>query len=112
MYLVAEWFAVIVVNGVSTTGIGNPDVTIVIHLNAVGPGDISRTEAANHVAVLVEQHDHIGIRAVYAGIDITAAALSDPDALSIRVHVNGAGRTPLTTGRHLEEARLGDIGIG
>ena len=102
----------VTVDGVGTAGIGDPDVTIVIHFNAVRPGDIARTKAANHAAVLIEQHDHIGIGAVYAGIDVATAALRNPDALSIRMYVNGAGGTPLTTGRHLEEARLGDVRVG
>ena len=111
MDLMAEGLAVIAFDLVSTSGIGNPDISVMIDLDAVWPCDIARTKATNHISVLIKQHDHVCIRALYARIDIAATALSNPNTLPIWVNVDRAGRSPFPSRSHFKVARLGCVRI-
>ena len=88
--LMAIRFAVISFDLVGAAGIGNPDISVMIDLNAVWPGDIAGAKAANHISIFIEQHHHVGVRAVDAGVDVAAAALGNPDALAIRMNIHCA----------------------
>ena len=86
--------------------VGDPDVPVAVHVDAVREDQQALAEAPHQLARFVElEHRrrlvHLSGRAVEAAVG--AASLGDPDRLAVRVDVHRARRTP--------RAALGELGV-
>src|SRR5262249_24806968 len=58
--------------------VGDPDVAVLVDVDAVGKEDLAGAEALEQLASLIELHDRVGSRPRAA---VRAAPFADPDAL-------------------------------
>ncbi len=72
-------------------GIGHPHVALAIHVHPVRPQDQPGPEALNGFPAWIQLDDRVHVR---ASAGVGAAAITGPDVLAVRVHVNRADRAP------------------
>ena len=85
--------------------VGHPDVAVLVDVNAVGERDHPGAEALHELAGGVElQHGierrHLTVRRI--GAAVHPASFADPDRSAVLVDVDGARRSPGSTGGQFE----------
>src|SRR6185503_10711635 len=83
----------------------DPDVAVAIDVDAVRKHEHPGAEALDELARRIELEHDVDFRELARGTieaAVGAAPLCDPDGLAVLVDINGAGRSPRASLRHLE----------
>ena len=90
-------------------GIGDPDIAIPIHMQAMGKYHQAATKRRDDIAIGIDLDDRIEAG---TGTAIAAAAIDRPQMSTVGIDVDAGGRAPLATVWQHRPAVDGAVGIG